>query len=79
MWLDSFNNLKLFLIPVWKGRKDLLYIGSFHDRALHEMYGTIGDHIGVDALGMHSLSYCIQPLMVIEQINFFDRQDPNHA
>jgi len=35
---------------VWKRRKDLLYLGSFHSCELPEYYGFTGDHVGTDAL-----------------------------
>ena len=37
---------------VWKRRKDLLYLGSFHSCELPEFYGFTGDHVGTDALSM---------------------------
>ena len=39
---------------VWKRRKDLLYLGSFHVCDLPEFYGFTGDHIGTDALSMQT-------------------------
>ena len=40
---------------VWKRRKDLLYLGSFHSCELPEFYGLTGDHVGADALSMYTL------------------------
>ena len=40
------------LCVVWKRRKDLLYLGSFHGGGLSEFYGFTGDHVGTDALSM---------------------------
>ena len=40
---------------VWKRRKDLLYLGSFHSCELPEFYGLTGDHVGTDALSMYTL------------------------
>jgi hypothetical protein len=34
--------------------KDLLYLGSMHVGDLPEHYGFTGDHVGTDALGMHT-------------------------
>ena len=34
--------------------KNFLYIGSFHTGDLPEFYGFTGDHVGTDALGMHT-------------------------
>jgi len=34
--------------------KDLLYLGSLHTGELSEYYGFTGDHVGMDAFGMHS-------------------------
>ena len=39
---------------VWKRRKDLLYLGSFHTCDLPEYYGFTGDHVGTDALSMYT-------------------------
>jgi len=38
---------------VWKRRKDLLYLGSFHSCELPEFYGFTGDHVGTDALSAY--------------------------
>jgi len=48
--------MKTVLHPVWKRRKNLLYIGSVHGGELSEMYGLTGDHVGTDAFGMLLLS-----------------------
>jgi len=34
---------------MWKRRKDLLYLGSIHGGEISEMYGLVGDHLGIDA------------------------------
>jgi len=65
---------------VWKRRKDLLYLGSFHSCELPEYYGLIGDHVGTDAL---SMSAFIPPprsrsLMRTTLVNFINHQNPNH-
>ena len=39
---------------MWKRGKDRLYLGSFHIADLPEFYGFTGDHVGMDALSMHS-------------------------
>jgi len=39
---------------VWKRRKDLLYLGSFHSCDVPEYYGFTGDHVGTDALSMYT-------------------------
>ena len=70
---------------MWKRRKDLLYLGSFHSCELPEFYGFTGDHVGTDALSMYTflpspfLSYP-RPLisMWTTLVNFINRQNPNH-
>jgi len=70
---------------VWKRRKDLLYLGSFHSCELPEFYGFTGDHVGTDALSMYTslpppfLSYP-RPLisMWTTLVNFINHQNPNH-
>ena len=47
---------------VWKRRKDLLYLGSFHSCELPEFYGFTGDHVGTDALSMYTF---LPPLPVL--------------
>ena len=64
--------------PVWKRRKDLLYIGSVHGGELPEMYGITGDHLGTDAISMHTLSYRFQSLTRTISVNFINHQDPNY-
>ena len=39
---------------VWKRMKDLLYLGSLHTGELPEFYGFTGDHVGMDAFGVHT-------------------------
>ena len=40
---------------VWKRRKDLLYLGSFHGGDIPEFYGLTGDHLGTDAIRKYPL------------------------
>lgn len=56
----------------------MLYIGSVHGGELPEMYGTTGDHLGTDAIGMHPLSHSLQKLMRISPVNFINHWDPNY-
>ena len=39
---------------VWKRMKDLLYLGSLHTGELPEFYGFTGNHVGMDAFGVHT-------------------------
>jgi hypothetical protein len=63
---------------VWKRKKNLLYVGSFHGDDLPEMFGLTGDRLGVDAISMRTLSYWFQLLMRILSVNFINHQDPNY-
>jgi len=47
--------METVLHPVWKRRKNLLYIGSVHGGELSEMYDLTGDHVGTDAFGTQSI------------------------
>jgi len=66
--------------PVWKRRKDLLYLGSFHSCELPEFYGFTGDHVGTDALSM--TTFLPPPrsrlLTRITIVNFINHQNPNY-
>ena len=46
---------------MWKRGKDLLYLGSFHGGDLSEFYDFTGDHVGTDALGMHTFLPSLSP------------------
>jgi len=52
---------------VWKRRKDLLYLGSFHLCDLPEYYGFTNDHVGTDALGMHTFLPSPSPVPVADE------------
>ena len=70
---------------MWKRRKDLLYLGSFHSCELPEFYGFTGDHVGTDALSMYTflpLPFLSYPRPLISMwttlVNFINHQNPNH-
>jgi len=52
---------------VWKRRKDLLYLGSFHTCDLPEYYGFTGDHVGTDALSMYTFLPPPSPVLVADE------------
>ena len=39
---------------MWKRRKDLLYLGSYHGGELPEFFGQTGDYLGTDAISMRA-------------------------
>ena len=63
---------------MWKRRKELTYLGSFHGGEISEMYGFTGDHLGTDAISMHPLLHCFQPLIRIAPVSFINHHDPNY-
>ena len=63
---------------VWKRRKDLLYLGSFHGGDLMEFYDFVGDHVGTDAIGVLYLSGSFRTLMRVGPVNFINHHDPNY-
>jgi len=68
--LNNHESRVLTLDPphlVWKRRKDLLYLGSFHLCDLLEYYGFTGDHVGTDALGMHTFLPSPSPVPVADE------------
>jgi len=52
---------------VWKRRKDLLYLGSFHGGGLTEYYGFTGDHLGMDALSMSTFLPSLFPILAVDE------------
>jgi hypothetical protein len=66
---------------VWKRMKDLLYLGSLHIGDIPEFYGFTGDHVGTDALGMHSFVPPPSASPAADEatpVNFINHQNPNH-